>query len=872
MGQVVGKVSDIFRCNLAAIQSGGSKANTILAVDEVWLVDTTNSLTNSLSGNCDAYIVGDGSTKAIHLVAHMLLPILKSEIDLSGIAERNATLLSTNKWGTNTYYRHIIYPVSEGERFILKGNGDKGSYYAFLTSDALTMGADAPVLSGTTRISIAATDERVINIPAGCSYLYLYKRYAETGNISITLPLLYAFSSLEDSIQTFIRNDNQEMSDSEKRQARQNIGLGNGNIDSTPDPMSENVVTSKGIADAIDGVVGRDANYNSPGMYVSGGSIKTGSENADIPNWGYSLEYIPFNNGDVVTICFARYYAGAYAQVYNSEKVRQKEYSANAATIPYKRSFTASYDGYLRVSFGLAEKDNAYVAINGVVVWKPISAIEGRIHAVSVVDNLNSTSTEDALSANKGRELDVNKRFTLIGNNTNLVSKYYYGVLLPGHTYRIFLLNKDFDVSGDTAATSHDRLSVSYKRAEDDSYTERVNVQSSGTLQDFYDFRVSGPTNSPSDTILRIRIRATKDVPVYFYLLDITPTSAIPDSKLYKTVLELNPDREMYPKMIALAKKDTDAPSSRKNVILAHASDMHGNSTAYDRFIDFAIRWKDRGYVNDIIDTGDVLAETYNSDISWRTSLSNIEKVLTVVGNHDTAESYDNDAWQTHVGTDIYNKIIGPYVSNWGVTQPANAAENGYCYYYKDYASSYLRLVFVDIMGYDATQETWLQGVLSDARTNNYHVAIVTHFCGEVMTPISCNYTSLYGMGSSRASIDTYNSYAHNLPVSVKAFQDAGGIFVGYISGHFHRDAIAYVNDYPNQLVFGVDSGGVVTVRDFTKESGTKTYDSFQFVSIDTYKRLVKLVKVGCDTDIYMRKKGTISVSYDTHSVIGEGY
>lgn len=64
MGQVVGKVSDIFRCNLRAIQTGGSRANTILAADEVWLVDTTNSLTNSLSGNCDAYIVGDGTTAA----------------------------------------------------------------------------------------------------------------------------------------------------------------------------------------------------------------------------------------------------------------------------------------------------------------------------------------------------------------------------------------------------------------------------------------------------------------------------------------------------------------------------------------------------------------------------------------------------------------------------------------------------------------------------------------------------------------------------------------------------------------------------------------------------------------------------------------
>lgn len=74
MGQVVGKVSDIFRCNLRAIQTGGSKANTILTADEVWLVDTTNSLTNSLSGNCDAYIVGNGSTAASALELRSIIP------------------------------------------------------------------------------------------------------------------------------------------------------------------------------------------------------------------------------------------------------------------------------------------------------------------------------------------------------------------------------------------------------------------------------------------------------------------------------------------------------------------------------------------------------------------------------------------------------------------------------------------------------------------------------------------------------------------------------------------------------------------------------------------------------------------------------
>ena len=67
MAQIVGINSDIFRCNLSAIQTGGSKANFILAANEVWLINTTNSLTDSGSGECDAYIIGNGTTAATGL-------------------------------------------------------------------------------------------------------------------------------------------------------------------------------------------------------------------------------------------------------------------------------------------------------------------------------------------------------------------------------------------------------------------------------------------------------------------------------------------------------------------------------------------------------------------------------------------------------------------------------------------------------------------------------------------------------------------------------------------------------------------------------------------------------------------------------------
>lgn len=73
MAQIVTTKAKADRCNLAAISSGGSKANTVLAANEVWLVDTTNASkgTNGY-GKYDSYIVGDGVTVASSLT---VLPI-----------------------------------------------------------------------------------------------------------------------------------------------------------------------------------------------------------------------------------------------------------------------------------------------------------------------------------------------------------------------------------------------------------------------------------------------------------------------------------------------------------------------------------------------------------------------------------------------------------------------------------------------------------------------------------------------------------------------------------------------------------------------------------------------------------------------------
>ena len=62
MGQIVGTSTKVKRCNLNAIQTGGSQYNTILADGEYMLVSSDNSMTTTGNGNFDSYILGDGTT------------------------------------------------------------------------------------------------------------------------------------------------------------------------------------------------------------------------------------------------------------------------------------------------------------------------------------------------------------------------------------------------------------------------------------------------------------------------------------------------------------------------------------------------------------------------------------------------------------------------------------------------------------------------------------------------------------------------------------------------------------------------------------------------------------------------------------------
>ncbi|MBQ5474657.1 MAG: metallophosphoesterase, partial [Lachnospiraceae bacterium] len=154
-------------------------------------------------------------------------------------------------------------------------------------------------------------------------------------------------------------------------------------------------------------------------------------------------------------------------------------------------------------------------------------------------------------------------------------------------------------------------------------------------------------------------------------------------------ILDFNPDSEFLPKFEALKKRvRVSSTATPESVVFAHISDCHGgaNNTStltWNRFIDFVNHWS--GYIDDAVDTGDVVSAQYSDPIAWRT---NSDNVLTIIGNHDTRYGTSGSDWQTYVGADAYDKFIAPNIENWGVTQPSDSDTLGKCYYHKDYTDN----------------------------------------------------------------------------------------------------------------------------------------------------------------------------------------
>lgn len=288
-------------------------------------------------------------------------------------------------------------------------------------------------------------------------------------------------------------------------------------------------------------------------------------------------------------------------------------------------------------------------------------------------------------------------------------------------------------------------------------------------------------------------------------------------------------------------------------VTLLHISDVHGNTQALQAIRNFYEEYSN--YIDDIINTGDLATNTYNTTDADNYNNIGYTDALFAIGNHDGATSTGSTKaeWIAAGREACYNTYFSN-IGEWGVVQPEGASENHLMYYYKDYTEAKVRLIVLDCMfdtetvldkqsTYSADQYNWFLRALRETVMETiddapnpvygYTVVIASHYIpgnyfekslvrnndetvvsfhtGGNATPRHYNGGYVYdGKIDERFKMDKkYPEAVQNFISGTGAFQDIGknGNFAIWLCGHFHWDFIAYAwNGFTDNLT---DNGNV---------------------------------------------------------------
>lgn len=823
----------------------GSTAMTLEVIDD----DTSGGSGKPWSAERGKAIRSDVEGLAAEVAPIVATSVEAVEVDVPSLTLRyyliNSSGENVGKYGSNMSYRHVIYRVYPGQSVKVTASATNSARISFFKSNAAPVANEYPdycdEYASIYYVSIAAGSSKSFMVPEDAKYIYIYR-----GLISDSYPFTPSSVIVYKPVAATLPVDNLITEDA-----------------TLPLSANQGVVLS-GFSTESTTILRDDLNSTN----VIGGRISSSN------TWQNTSRYfhfeLPVEPGQQVIIKAYSSYDTIYAFLttaastvtpVNNEPVPLVA-ETEAVTLPAGTMTTIVVPNTAKVLYLYSGDANSSSA----------SKYYNRPEYVIVRSIAMSVAREAAsqIAGIKKFTLDRDEYSYFIGKGTAQVVAVdrFYGII-PGQTYRMVVLNPDAELA-DTSGSNY-RLQIEILNEEDSSIGNIVQVSTATTLWPFYDFVI--PEGGYS---IKVKGRCVTGE-VFPFLIRRVDSGAFAGG----SITNVNPDFEFYPKFRSAYKRyyTSTYTSAPYPVVFLHISDIHGNWDNVKRFIEFGDHWK-KFITGDLINTGDTMENTLTEGgTNGYAAIPNVGRILNVIGNHDTRGS---EGWQQYIGLPVYNALIGPYVSGWtGVVQPDDAAENGYCYYYKDYSASNLRLICVDVMGYDENENTWLANTLAVAKELGYHVLIAAHFAGSTapghgddpaFTKFDCNYSTKYSMGGASDGLNGYNANTYMMMQTVDDFQQAGGYFVGYIQGHYHADFVAKVAAFPNQLIYSIGASKAGEMRDYYHAVGTRMQDDFQIVSVDTYGKLVKLFKVGANVDRHGRHKNSICVSYDTHEIVAEGY
>lgn len=376
--------------------------------------------------------------------------------------------------------------------------------------------------------------------------------------------------------------------------------------------------------------------------------------------------------------------------------------------------------------------------------------------------------------------------------------------------------------------------------------------------------------------------------PALFFVLSCGKED--PRAENYPSIVARNLNKDALVRATGMKLQESDI----KPLSLIHISDIHTKSGNYQCFKNACEFYQYYDNIVVMLLTGDLVWDDNRDSMDYYNEAlkSTAKPVLNVVGNHD--------AGQWHVGLEsvttdkqCYDKVIAPYVSDWDVVQPTDAASKGKSYYYKDFIEQKIRLVVIneyetdfeidphnssrlrfsrEIRSMRQEQVTWLIATLTNT-PSDYGVVLALHQPLGLLGNEDNPFVSHDIIDNNRV-FDVYSddrewlakiidAYARktSLALTVKQtgavvatldcscdFSSVQSEFICVMCGHIHQDYVGHLKNYPSIPILCVGADNLKYTSDTCpREFGTQSEDLFNVVDINRNNKTIKLIRIGSE-------------------------
>lgn len=340
------------------------------------------------------------------------------------------------------------------------------------------------------------------------------------------------------------------------------------------------------------------------------------------------------------------------------------------------------------------------------------------------------------------------------------------------------------------------------------------------------------------------------------------------------SIVELNKDVEQFVIQAAQTRSkhsfQTLCGDKFKPLCFVHAADIHDVISAWNRMTEYINHYSE--YISFAVHTGDYCGGSQQSYTDFYAEGEKcVRPIYNCPGNHDCFSG--EGAWLLN-DKKIAHGLLYNHTEDWDV----NFMDIEYSMsYYKDFPESNIRMIVLDDYYHiDETRE-WLRGVLLDARKKELSVITAQH---ETMSdvvdflPVKYNsiddYMPVWNVYEKKRTEWAYDQRNRLLFEDILVeFINMGGHFVCNLAGHDHIDEFGYTKAGILNIV--VQNGTTWdALGDMKRVKGTRSEDCFNVVAVDTELGLIKIIRIGANTDHYMRRKTALCYDYINKKVIAD--